>query len=183
VYVSVADCNSSFFDTASSLSSEPVTELEVPFRSDTIHLYLDLVYEKGNTTIQPRRYRQLIDFCEFLQSDTVINQIKGLLTYPSQKCSPWDKFCVASYLDDVKLARMAIKEMHKQDRAQDGPVLNMVLSMTYEMASNCDLSYLVGFNQAVGRSEVRSGHTWNGKQDKVKRWSEIAKDFVPLRPQ
>ena len=161
--------------------TDPVTELEIPFESGIIHLYLDFIYFQGDPTINACRYKHLIDLCQFLQSDTVINQIKGQLTYPTQKCSPWDKFCVASHLDDLHLARMAIKEMHEQDRTQGGPVLNMVLSMSYEMASNCDLSYLVGFNQALGRCGARSGYTWKGIQDKVSRWSEISEDFVPLR--
>jgi hypothetical protein len=147
---------------------DPVaTYIDFPHDRDDVVLLLDFMTKREPPKGDAERYERVLKLCDQHGCDIFVDRIIGRL-YTIVKQSPWSVFCIASHLNDIELARMALKHME-----QDPDIGKLKLSpISHELASRCALNYFLGLLRCACVQDPHQKYNW-----KI-----IAKKFEVVNP-
>lgn len=163
--------HSSVFDDMIQSHLSQSTEANLPIDLDSpshvILIFLDLMQNKRQSNPTSfNTYQQVLGLCQ--KFDWSVAERVALRLGSMVADAPWEILCIASDLDEVELARAAIKVMDVDRKYFD---LNPAI-LTTAMAQRLSMPYLLGLIRAM----------WDTKgTGSYKKWEVTAEQFKPAK--
>ena len=154
------------------LLSNPILKcdkpLELPISTEHLKILLDLFRDgtcKHLATRTVSQINDLLQFCDQFDITTSTIHIKNSLLLLAET-SPWETFCLAERLSDMRLATKSLKYMYKEPKFGNRPMSHL----TKDRFNDCPHVYMTAL--LVVRAK-----TGNEYLRDVKSWQEIASAF------